>query len=240
MQSGESPALEEEVSSIMKILVVDDDSNILELVSIQLKQAGYIVQKASNGFEALELLQQSLPDLAIVDVMMPGMDGYQLTKKIRSVADIPVLLLTAKGELEDKEKGFLAGSDDYVVKPFEPKELIFRIKAILRRYDKAVDAFIQAGPLEINRQSYEVSVGKKVLLLPLKEFELLSVLASRPNTVFTREILLERVWGYDYEGDEQTLNVHIKRLREKLVNLTGDVAISTMRGVGYKLEVKSS
>lgn len=240
MQSGESPALEEEVSSIMKILVVDDDPNILELVSIQLKQAGYIVQKASNGFEALELLQQSLPDLAIVDVMMPGMDGYQLTKKIRSEVDIPVLLLTAKGELEDKEKGFLAGSDDYVVKPFEPKELIYRIKAILRRYDKAVDAFIQAGPLEINRQSYEVSVGKKVLLLPLKEFELLSVLASRPNTVFTREILLERVWGYDYEGDDQTLNVHIKRLREKLVNLTGGVAISTMRGVGYKLEVMSS
>jgi len=165
------------------------------------------------------------------------MDGYTLTKKLRGEADIPVLLLTAKGELEDKEKGFLAGSDDYVVKPFEPKELLFRINAILRRYEKAVDMFIQVGPLTINRQSYEVSVGKKVFLLPLKEFELLSVLASRPNQVFTRESLLERVWGYDYDGDEQTLNVHIKRLRDKLDRLTKGIIISTVRGVGYKLEV---
>lgn len=224
----------------MKILVVDDDKNILELVSIQLTQAGYTVQKASNGFEALELLNDGYPDLAVVDVMMPGMDGYTLTRKIRAKTDIPVLLLTAKGELEDKEKGFVAGSDDYVVKPFEPKELQFRINAILRRYDKAVDALIQAGPLQINRQSYEVSVGKKVLLLPLKEFELLSVLASRPNTVFTRDILIERIWGYDYEGDKQTLNVHIKRVRSKLVTLTDVVIIATVRGVGYKLEVKTS
>lgn len=225
---------------MMKILVVDDDPNILELVSIQLTQAGYTVQKATNGFEALELLDEGYPDLAVVDVMMPGMDGYKLTKKIRSETDIPVLLLTAKGELEDKEKGFLAGSDDYVVKPFEPKELQFRINAILRRYDKAVDAFIQAGPLKINRKSYEVSVGRKVLLLPLKEFELLSVLASRLNHVFTRDILLERVWGYDYEGDEQTLNVHIKRVRDKLGELTKEVTIATVRGVGYKLEVEQS
>ena len=225
---------------MMKILVVDDDPNILELVSIQLTQAGYTVQKASNGFEALTLIEEDYPDLAVVDVMMPGMDGYELTKKIRSETDIPVLLLTAKGELEDKEKGFLSGSDDYVVKPFEPKELQFRINAILRRYDKAVDAFIQAGPLKINRQSYEVSIGKKTLLLPLKEFELLSVLASRPNTVFTREILLERVWGYDYEGDEQTISVHIKRIRKKLGQLTDAVVIGTVRGVGYKLEVVES
>lgn len=225
---------------MMKILVVDDDPNILELVSIQLTQVGYTVQKASNGFEALELLEAGYPDLAVVDVMMPGMDGYTLTRRIRTEADIPVLLLTAKGELADKEKGFLAGSDDYVVKPFEPKELQFRINAILRRYDKAVDAFIQAGPLKINRQSYEVSVGKKVLLLPLKEFELLSVLASRLNHVFTRDILLERVWGYDYEGDEQTLSVHIKRVRDKLEALTKEVTIATVRGVGYKLEVELS
>ena len=224
----------------MKILVVDDDPNILELVNIQLTQAGYTVLKASDGFQALKVLEEQLPDLAVVDVMMPGMDGYALTKKLRAEADIPVLLLTAKGELEDKEKGFLAGSDDYVVKPFEPRELLFRINAILRRYDKAVDVFIQAGPMKINRQSYEVSVGKKVLLLPLKEFELLSVLASRSNHVFTREILIERVWGYDYGGDEQTLNVHIKPIRDKLVKLTGEVTILTVRGVGYKLEVLSS
>lgn len=224
---------------MLKILVVDDDPHILDLVSIQLTQAGYSVQKASNGFEALDMIEEEYPDLAVVDVMMPGMDGYTLTREIRSLTDIPVLLLTAKGELEDKEKGFLSGSDDYMVKPFEPKELQFRINAILRRYDKAVDALIQAGPLRISRQSYEVSVGNKTLLLPLKEFELLSVLASRPNTVFTREMLLERVWGYDYEGDEQTLNVHIKRVRERLEKLTDGVKIMTVRGVGYKLEVNS-
>lgn len=225
---------------MLKILVVDDDPNILELVSIQLTRAGYSVQKASNGREALALIEEEYPDLAVVDVMMPGMDGYTLTREIRSFTDIPVLLLTAKGELEDKERGFLAGSDDYVVKPFEPKELQFRINAILRRYDKAVDVFIQAGSLRINRQSYEVSAGNKTLLLPLKEFELLSVLSSRPNNVFTREMLLERVWGYDYEGDEQTLNVHIKRIRKRLEKLTDDVKIITVRGVGYKLEVQAT
>lgn len=221
----------------MKILVVDDDPHILSLVNIHLTQAGYTVLKAANGKNALALLDNEIPDLAVIDVMMPGMDGYTLTRKLRAEADVPVLLLTAKGELEDKEKGFLAGSDDYLVKPFEPKELLFRINAILRRYDKTVDIIIEVGPLTINRQSYEVSVGKKVILLPLKEFELLSVLASRPNQVFTREILLERVWGYDYEGEEQTLNVHIKRLRDKLKKLADIIVISTVRGVGYKLEV---
>jgi DNA-binding response OmpR family regulator len=221
----------------MKILVVDDDPNILQLVNIQLSQAGYTVLKAVDGMEALALVEEDIPDLAVVDVMMPKMDGYTLTRELRALADIPVLLLTAKGELEDKEKGFLAGADDYVVKPFEPKELLFRVNAILRRYDKAVDVFIQAGPMTINRQSYEVSVGKKVLLIPLKEFELLSVLASRPNQVFARELLLERVWGFDYEGDEQTLSVHIKRIRDKLATLTKKVTIATVRGVGYKLEV---
>lgn len=220
----------------MKILVVDDDPNILELVYIHLTQAGYEVIKAVNGLRALEVLDEHRPDLAVVDVMMPKMNGYELTKKLREEADIPVLLLTAKGELEDKEKGFLAGSDDYVVKPFEPKELLFRINAILRRYDKAVDVQIRVGPLMINRQSYEVSIGKKVLLLPLKEFELLSVLASKPNHVFERDFLIERVWGFDYEGDEQTLNVHIKRLRDKLEGIPKGIKISTVRGVGYKLE----
>ncbi|VDG98444.1 Heme response regulator hssR [Lysinibacillus sphaericus] len=224
---------------MLTILVVDDDPNILELVRITLSAASYTVLKAKNGREALELMEQEVPDLAVVDVMMPEMDGYTLTKKLRSEWDIPVLLLTAKGELEDKEKGFLAGSDDYLVKPFEPKELLFRIRAILRRYDKAVDVFIQAGPLSINRQTYEVSIGKKVLLLPLKEFELLSVLASRPNQVFTREVLLDRVWGFDYEGDEQTLNVHIKRLRDKLEGLPEQVSIVTVRGVGYKLDTSA-
>lgn len=223
---------------MLQILVVDDDTNILDLLSIQLSKAGFRVTKATDGLEALQCLEQSIPDLAIVDVMMPHMDGYTLTKKIRASYDIPVLLLTAKGELADKEQGFLAGSDDYLVKPFEPKELLFRIRAILRRYEKSVDTFIKVGSMTINRERYEVTFGQKTLFLPLKEFDLLSVLASRPNQVFTREILLERVWGYDYDGDDQTLNTHIRRLREKLKNMAQDITIQTVRGVGYKLEVQ--
>lgn len=222
----------------MDILVVDDDIQILELVQIHLQQEGYNVIKAHNGIEALDATLDILPDLAVVDVMMPEMDGYTLTKELRQM-DIPVLLLTAKGELADKEKGFLAGSDDYLVKPFEPKELLFRIQAILRRYDKSVDPLLTIGTLTINQRSYEVTTGNKTLLFPLKEFELLSVLASRTNHVFTREFLIDRVWGMDYEGDAQTLNVHIKRLREKLRTIAPDIKITTIRGVGYKLEVSS-
>lgn len=222
----------------MNILVVDDDIQILELVQIHLQQEGYNVIKAHNGIEALDATLDILPDLAVIDVMMPEMDGYTLTKELRQM-DIPVLLLTAKGELADKEKGFLAGSDDYLVKPFEPKELLFRIQAILRRYDKSVDPLLTIGSLTINQRSYEVTAGNKTLLFPLKEFELLSVLASRTNHVFTREFLIDRVWGMDYEGDDQTLNVHIKRLREKLRTIAPDIIITTIRGVGYKLEVSS-
>ncbi|MED4455817.1 response regulator transcription factor [Metabacillus fastidiosus] len=220
-----------------KILVVDDDKNILELVNIHLTNAGYKVMKVENGIQAIGVLQNELPDLAIVDVMMPGMNGFELTKKIREETDIPVLLLTSKGELEDKEQGFLAGSDDYMVKPFEPKELLFRIAAILRRYDKPADMIIQIGSVIINRKSFEVTAGKSTLLMPLKEFELLALLASKPNQVFQRAAIMEKIWGYDYEGDEQTLNTHIKRIREKLAKIAEDVEIVTVRGIGYKLEV---
>lgn len=217
------------------ILVVDDDKKIVDLVVIHLSRAGFTVEKAYNGIEALKRIEDTVPSLAIVDVMMPEMDGYTLTTHLRKM-EIPVLLLTAKGELEDKEKGFLAGSDDYVVKPFEPKELLFRVQAILRRYDKTVATHIEIGSMKINQQSYEVTFENKTIFLPLKEFELLSVLASRVNHVFTRDLLIERVWGLDYEGDDQTLNVHIKRLREKLRKMKADVHITTVRGVGYKLE----
>ncbi|MEO2076676.1 MAG: response regulator transcription factor [Bacillus sp. (in: firmicutes)] len=224
-----------------KILVVDDDRHILDLVSIHLTQAGYQVLKAENGIQALGILESELPDLAIVDVMMPGIDGIELTKTIRNDhVDIPVLLLTAKRELEDKEKGFLAGSDDYIVKPFEPKELLFRITAILRRYDKPADTKLQVGSLTINRKRFEVTAGTSTLLLPLKEFELLSLLASKPNQVYERAAIMEKIWGYDYEGDEQTLNTHIKRIRERLSKIASDVEITTVRGVGYKLEVHPS
>lgn len=218
------------------ILAVDDDIHTLELISIYLSQSGYRVIKAVNGTEGLHMLERQLPDLAIIDVMMPVMDGLQLTRLIREQYNIPVLLLTAKGKLEDKEKGYIAGSDDYLVKPFEPKELLFRIRAILRRYDKTSDVNIRFGNMLINRKSFEVIVGEEILVLPLKEFELLSKLASKPNQVFTRDQLIETVWGIDFEGDEQTLSVHIKRVRERLTKLETAVQITTVRGVGYKLE----
>lgn len=218
------------------ILIVDDEIEIVQLISIHLTKHHYQTLKATSGADALACIDETLPDLAIVDVMMPGMDGITLTKKLRAL-DIPVLLLTAKGELDDKKTGFLAGADDYVVKPFEPEELIFRIQAILRRYDKAVDALLRVGDIVIDQHSYEVIINDQTLFLPLKEFELLSVLASRPNYVFSRDILIERVWGLDFTGDDQTINVHIKRLREKLTPLSTSVHITTVRGVGYKLEV---
>lgn len=221
------------------ILAVDDDLHTLELISIYLSQSGYRVIKAVNGKDGLNMLERELPDIAIIDVMMPVMDGLQLTKLVREQYNIPVLLLTAKGKLEDKEKGYIAGSDDYLVKPFEPKELLFRIRAILRRYDKTSDVNIRIGNMLINRKSFEVQVGDEVLVLPLKEFELLSKLASKPNQVLTRDQLIETVWGIDFEGDEQTLSVHIKRVRERLSKLKTPVQITTVRGIGYKLEVST-
>ncbi|MNJ46945.1 Heme response regulator HssR [compost metagenome] len=186
------------------------------------------------------MLENEVPDLAVVDVMMPGMDGIELTKILSKDYGIPVLLLTAKGELEDKTKGFLAGSEDYVVKPFEPKELLFRIAVILRRFEKEYQSVIQVGNVTISRQTYEVSTGERTLVMPLKEFELLALLASRPNHIMERSMIMEKIWGHDYEGDDYTLNTHIKRLRERLTQLGANVEISTTRGVGYRLEVQHS
>ncbi|MNI08315.1 Heme response regulator HssR [compost metagenome] len=195
---------------------------------------------ASHAAEALDLLEREVPDLAIVDVMMPGMDGIELTKILSQDYGIPVLLLTAKGELEDKAKGFLAGSEDYVVKPFEPKELLFRIAVILRRFDKEYQSIIQIGNMTINRRVFEVSTGERSVVMPLKEFELLAFLASRAGQVIERSAIMEQIWGYDYEGDDYTLNTHMKRLRERLTHLGANIEISTIRGVGYKLEAKDS
>lgn len=221
------------------ILIVDDDINIIRFVEIHLFEEGYHVSQAKNGIEALEVLKKEACDLAVVDVMMPFMDGYELTKEIRKRYDIPVILLTAKSQIEDKERGFQAGTDDYLVKPFEPKELSFRIKALLRRYDQQnEDSLLKIGGITINKKSYEVQIGSKTLLLPLKEFELLYYLASNPKQVFSREDLIEQIWGLDYEGDERTVDVHIKRLRERFASLTDDFQIKTVRGVGYLLEVQ--
>ncbi|WP_273834285.1 response regulator transcription factor [Guptibacillus sedimenti] len=224
---------------MISILIIDDDPHILNLVEVTLRDAGFHTYTSRNGIEALARLEEVTIDLAIVDVMMPGLDGYTLTKKIRDTYDLPVILLTAKGELHDKEQGFTAGTDDYIVKPFEPKELIFRVQAVLRRYDKPSQYTIQLADVKIDKRNYEVQIGKQHLLMPLKEFELLALLASRPNQVFYRDDLIEKIWGFDFEGDERTVNVHIKRVRERLGAVTSSIKIVTVRGIGYKLEVIS-
>ncbi|OIK10942.1 DNA-binding response regulator [Bacillus sp. MUM 116] len=220
------------------ILAVDDDVNILNLIKGLLTKEGFKVVAADNGAEALKILGLELCDLAIVDIMMPIMDGYRLTKEIRKQYDIPVILLTAKSQIEDKEKGFEAGTDDYLVKPFEPKELIFRVNALLRRYGKTSEANISIGSLYINKKGYEVKIKHKTYMLPLKEFELLSFLAEHQNQVFSRSQLIEKIWGIDFEGDERTVDVHIKRLRERFNTIEKEFSIKTIRGVGYSLEAQ--
>ncbi|MBS4205568.1 response regulator transcription factor [Lederbergia citrea] len=219
------------------ILVVDDDPHIRELLRFYLQKERYIVVEAEDGDRASELLEYEQVHLAVVDVMMPGKNGWELCEEIRRYYDLPVILLTAKGEMEDKAKGFLSGTDDYVVKPFEPEELLFRIRALLRRYQMVSENMIKMGNTVIDRMNYEVKVGEKGLVLPLKEFELLSQLASQPDRTYTREQLLQLVWGNDFEGDSRTIDVHIKRLRERFRDLTDDFRIVTIRGLGYKLEV---
>ncbi|WML42775.1 response regulator transcription factor [Neobacillus sp. PS3-40] len=219
------------------ILIADDDEHIRYLIKELLMKEGFKVKTAENGAESLDVLQKELCDLAIVDIMMPVMDGYLLTKEIRKSYDIPIILLTAKNLIEDKEKGFESGTDDYLVKPFEPKELIFRVNALLRRYGKTSEANISLGSLYINKKGYEIKINNKTYILPLKEFELLSFLASHPNQVFSRNHLIEKIWGLDFEGDERTIDVHIKRLRERFTSIAEDFSIKTVRGIGYSLEV---
>ncbi|WP_144547071.1 response regulator transcription factor [Bacillus sp. X1(2014)] len=220
-----------------KILIVDDDEYIRNLVTSLLMREGFKTISAENGGAALELLNKEDCDLAVVDIMMPVMNGYLLTTEIRKVYDIPIILLTAKSQIEDKEKGFESGTDDYLIKPFEPKELIFRVNALLRRYGKSGEANIKVGTLYINKKSYEVKINNKTFMLPLKEFDLLTFLATHPNQVFSRGHLIEKIWGHDFEGDERTVDVHIKRLRERFANIAEDFTIKTIRGVGYSLEV---
>lgn len=222
-----------------RILVVDDDPHIRELLRFYFLQERYTVIEAADGEEASNLLETEQIHLAVVDVMMPKKNGWELCEEIRKYYDIPVILLTAKGEMEDKAKGFLSGTDDYVVKPFEPEELLFRVRALLRRYQMVSENVITMGNTVIDRNNYEVKVNEESFILPLKEFELLTQLASTPDRTYTRAQLLELVWGIDFEGDSRTIDVHIKRLRERFRNLTEDFQIITVRGLGYKLEVKA-
>jgi two-component system, OmpR family, response regulator len=221
----------------MKILIVDDDVYIQQLVSIHLSREGYQVYRANHAEEALAFLEENTVDLAIVDVMMPGMDGFELTKVLSEDLEIPVILLTAKGQLDDKERGFLSGSEDYIVKPFEVKELLFRVAVVLRRVERSLETVIKVGNLMIDRKNFEVIINQETILLPLKEFELLSLLASRVNKITPRVALIEQAWGVDYEGSEQTLNTHINRIRDRLKKYEASVELQTVRGIGYKLEV---
>lgn len=220
------------------VLVADDDPHIRELLRFFLEREGYYFIEAENGAQASELLENEQVHLAVVDIMMPAKNGWELCREIREHYDIPVILLTAKGELEDKEKGFLSGTDDYVVKPFEPKELLHRIKALLRRYQMVSSDLIKLHGTIIDRRSYEVKIGDETITLPLKEFELLAQLASQPGRIYTREQLLRFIWGADYTGDSRTIDVHIKRLRERFSGKTDDFFVTTVRGLGYKLEVR--
>lgn len=222
---------------IIHILVADDDPHIRELLRFILKKEGYVTLEAGNGRQALDIMDKEQVHLAIVDVMMLGMNGWELCEEIRRHYDIPVIMLTAKGEIEDKEKGYLSGTDDYLVKPFEPKELLFRIKALLRRYQIASSEMIKLNSVTIDRKSYEVKVGGDTIVLPLKEFQLLAQLASHPGRIFTRDQLIEMIWGTEYDGDSRTVDVHIKRLRERFYDITDDFVITTVRGLGYKFEV---
>ncbi|SHE41106.1 DNA-binding response regulator, OmpR family, contains REC and winged-helix (wHTH) domain [Seinonella peptonophila] len=219
------------------IMIVDDDEHIRELVYFHLNHSGYVVQRAIDGLDAMRILKEEKVHLAIVDLMMPRLNGYELCEKIRLEYDIPIILLTAKDQLVDKEEGFKRGADDYLVKPFEPKELLFRIKALLRRFQMINVEQIRLHQTVIDRKSYEVRRLDQTIILPFKEFELFSQLASHPNRVFTRQELIQLIWGADFEGDERTVDVHIKRLRERFNKVTDDFIIQTVRGVGYKLEV---
>lgn len=224
----------------LTILIADDDPHVRELLRFYLAKEGYNVLACVDGNEATELLEQESVQLAIVDVMMPGKNGWELCREIREFYDLPVIMLTAKGEVRDKEKGFLAGTDDYLTKPFEPTELLYRIKALLRRYQMVSKQIIVINDTVIDRISHVVKVKDELIHLPLKEFELLAQLASFPDRIFTRDQLLEFVWGGDTESDSRTIDVHIKRLRDKFTEKTNDFVISTVRGLGYKLEVRGT
>ncbi len=219
------------------ILIVDDDLHIRELIKVFLSKEGFAVYEATDGVEALAKLETIKVDMVILDIMMPNMDGWQLCRELRESYDIPLLMITAKGETSQKIKGFELGTDDYLVKPFDPLELVVRVKALLKRYQIVASQLVQTGKLSMNRKTYEVTVGSENVTLPLKEFELLYKLASYPGRTISREQLIEDIWGYDFEGNERTLDVHINRLRERFPEEQCDFKIRTIRGLGYRLEV---
>ncbi len=228
------------MDSKTKVLVIDDDANICELIKLYMEKEGFEVMTVYNGKKSMESFTSFAPNIIILDIMLPGADGWQICREIRKISNIPIIMLTAKGETFDKVLGLELGADDYIVKPFEPKELVARVKAVLRRYEKKdIDTQEIVYPnLVINKSNYTIKVNGNEMELPPKELELLFFLASYPNKVFTREQLLERVWGFDFFGDSRTVDVHVKRLREKIETKDQIWQLKTVWGVGYKFEVK--
>ena len=226
-----------------KALVVEDDKNIAELLRLYLEKDGFEVSIASDGGTGLRLAGETEPDVILLDIMLPVMDGWQVCKEIRRTSQVPIIMLTAKGETYDKVSGLEMGADDYVTKPFEVKELIARIHAVMRRAEGAAaptEKKLVYDKLVINLDSYELIVDGRKIDTPPKEMELLYHLAASPNRVFTRNQLLDEVWGFDYFGDSRTVDVHIKRLREKLEGVSDQWSLKTVWGVGYKFEVNES
>lgn len=223
-----------------RILVIDDDVNICDLIRLYLEKEGFEAKTIYSGEKAVSGFSEFAPDLVILDIMLPGMDGLQVCREIRKISSIPVIMLTAKGETFDKVLGLELGADDYVVKPFEPKELVARIKAVLRRYDSKTGETREVvyPNLVVNITNYTLKINGKEVEMPPKELELIYFLASNPNKVFTRDQLLEQVWGFDFFGDSRTVDVHVKRIREKLGQIHRNWQLKTVWGVGYKFEVK--
>ncbi|ANZ32641.1 response regulator transcription factor [Staphylococcus carnosus] len=218
-------------------LIVDDDYQILHYVSSYLEKEGFKTVTYSNAEDALKYLDKQHVDIAIIDIMMNGMDGFELCQEIKDNYTLPVIMLTARDALSDKEEAYLTGTDDYVTKPFEVQELIFRIKAVLRRYQINAENELEIGNLKLNQSYLEISTANKTMTLPNKEFHLLFLLVSHPKQIFSREECIERVWGFDYDGDDRTVDVHIRRLRNRLNKIGSNISIETVRGLGYKAEV---
>lgn len=222
-----------------KILIVEDEANIRELLRLYLEREGYTVIEAENGVEGIKKWKSEKPDMLLLDVMMPVMDGWAVCKEIRAESDVPIIMLTAKGETADRVSGLEMGADDYIVKPLEMPEVIARVRAVFRRMapDDAPEK-LSFDNLVIDKQAYDLVIRGKRVDAPPKEIELLYYLASSPNRVFTRAQLLDDVWGFDYFGDTRTVDVHVKRLREKLEGVSDKWTLKTVWGVGYKFEVK--
>lgn len=231
--------------SKQKILIVDDDVNIAELISLYLTKECFQTKIVNDGEEALLAYQQFAPNLILLDLMLPGIDGYQVCREIRAKSNVPIIMLSAKGEIFDKVLGLELGADDYMMKPFDSKEMVARVKAVLRRCQPAKPAMetapsakvVEYPGLVVNLSNYSVEYNGELLEMPPKEIELLYFLSASPNQVFTREQLLDNIWGYEYVGDTRTVDVHVKRLREKIKN-TSQWGIATVWGIGYKFIVK--